>query len=258
MSFRSVATVAGSILLGLIFFGLVMGLTMGMVAVNASITPDIVWFPLPATVAIGTAMWLAQRYWGIGLEWSGQVAAKAPWGRVYVIGIGLTVLGLATCAVQGKYTGYTRATELLATQVSPAFDFAYAIYMSVFAAVLAEATFRGVVQTRMQRVLGVWPVVLIIATVNVLAHRWGPEITLNWLGLFVTLAGWTYLRWFSNSLWPPLVMHTVSNFAVALVLWYDGPIQHATMSSGTTAMVAATGLAGLAVSISLARGIRVA
>ena len=36
--------------------------------------------------------------------------------------------------------------------------------------------------------------VIVIGVINVLAHRWGPEITQNGFGLFVVLAGWTWLR----------------------------------------------------------------
>jgi membrane protease YdiL (CAAX protease family) len=108
----------------------------------------------------------------------------------------------------------------------------------------------------MQTVLSVWPTVIIIGVVNVLAHRWGPEILMNWLGLFVTLAGWTYLRWLSRSLWPPLVLHTVINLLVAVGLWFRGPLVHADLPNGTVIMIAATGLIALLVAVGLARGMQ--
>jgi membrane protease YdiL (CAAX protease family) len=252
MNTKLLWTVVSSILLGFVFFGVVMGISMGLITVNANVSPGFVWFPLPATLLLVAAIWWAQRRWGIGLEHPTDI----PWNRVYVIGVGLTVLGIATAFVQGHFTGYVRATELIEADVSPAFKMTYAIYMAVLAAVLAEATFRGVIQTRMQTVLGVWPVVLIIGVVNVLAHRWGPEILQNWLGLFVTLAGWTYLRWLSRSLWPPLILHTLTNLLVALGLWYRGPLVHAEVANGTVIAVAVVGLAGLGISVALARGMR--
>jgi membrane protease YdiL (CAAX protease family) len=194
----------------------------------------------------------AQRRWNIGLT----LPAGTPWTKVYIIGIALTVLGIATALVQGRYTGMVRATELLDAEVSPLFTVTYAFYMSIFAAVLAEVTFRGVIQTRMQTVLSIWPTVVVIGVVNVLAHRWGPELTLNWLGLFVTLAGWTYLRWLSQSLWPPLVLHTVTNFLVALGLWYQGPLVHADLPDGVVMSIAITGLAAIGLAASLSRGLR--
>ncbi|TDJ44373.1 MAG: CPBP family intramembrane metalloprotease [Gammaproteobacteria bacterium] len=250
MNSKQVRTVVGSILLGLVFFGVVMGISMSLVMLNASQSPQIVWFPLPATAVLAGAIWWAQRRWGIGLEHPRDV----PWARVYAIGFALTVLGLTVALVQGKFTGMVRATELLDAEVSPLFLMTYAIFMSVLAAILAEATFRGVVQTRMQTVLSVWPTVIIIGVVNVLAHRWGPELTLNWLGLFVTLAGWTYLRWLSRSLWPPLILHTVVNVLVAVGLWFRGPFVQADLATGTVIVIAAAGLIALAVAVGLARG----
>lgn len=252
MNSKQVWTVLGAIVLGLVFFGVVMAASVALVMFNANATPDIVWFPLPAAAVLVGAIILAQRRWDIGLS----LPAGVPWARVYIIGIALTVLGLSVAIVQGKFTGMVRATELLEVEVSPLFTLTYAIFMSVLAAILAEATFRGVIQTRMQTVLSIWPTVIIIGAVNVVAHRWGPELTLNWLGLFVTLAGWTYLRWLSQSLWPPLVLHAVTNLLVALGLWFRGPFIHAELASSTVAVIAVIGLGALGVAIWLARDMR--
>jgi membrane protease YdiL (CAAX protease family) len=252
MNSKQVWTILGSLGLGFVFFGIVMGAAMGLVMFNANASPDTVWFPLPVAAILFGAIYWAQRRWDIGLA----APTDVPWARVYVIGIALTVLGLAVAIVQGKFTGMVRATELLDVEVSPLFTMTYAIYMSLLAAILAEATFRGVIQTRMQTVLGVWPTVVIIGVVNVLAHRWGPELTLNWLGLFVTLAGWTYLRWLSQSLWPPLILHTVTNLLVAVALWYRGPFVHAELAGGTVMVVAVIGIVALAAAIMLARNMK--
>jgi membrane protease YdiL (CAAX protease family) len=252
MQLKLVGTVIGAVALGLVFFGVVMGASMGLVMLNVSQTPQIVWFPLPTTLLLAASMIWAQRRWNIGLT----LPAGTPWLRIYVIGIAVTVLGIATALVQGRYTGMVRATELLDADVSPLFTLSYAFYMSVFAAILAEVTFRGVIQVRMQTVLSIWPTVVVIGVVNVLAHRWGPEIMQNWLGLFVTLAGWTWLRWLSKSLWPPLVLHTVANFLVALGLWYQGPLVHADLSDTAVIGIAMTGLVGLALAASLSRSIK--
>jgi len=251
MNAKNLWAVGLAVIIGLAFFGVVMGASMGLVMLNANLSPDVVWFPLPVTVIlIGAILW-AQRRWDIGLAHPADV----PWGRIYVIGTALTVLGIATAVVHGKFTGYTRATELLEIEVSPLFTMTYAIFMSVLAAILAEATFRGVVQSRMQKVLSVWPTVIVIGVVNVLAHRWGPEITLNWLGLFVTLAGWTYLRWLSQSLWPPLILHAVTNLLVAVGLWFRGPLVHAELPNGTITVIVIAGLLGLAIAVVLAKDI---
>jgi len=243
MNSKLVLTVFGALGLGFLFFGVVMGASMALVMFNANASPNIVWFPLPVTAILFGAIYWAQRRWDIGLTHRTDV----PWARVFVVGIALTVLGLAVAIVQGRFTGMVRATELLEIEVSPLFSLTYAIFMSVLAAILAEATFRGVIQTRMQTVLGIWPTVIIIGVINVLAHRWGPELTLNWLGMFVTLAGWTYLRWLSQSLWPPLILHTVTNLLVAVGLWFRGPFIHAELANSTVTVIAIVGLVALGV-----------
>lgn len=237
--------VASAVAIGLVYFAVIMGAAIGLISVNASRTPELVWFPLPVTAVLVAALWLAQRYWKIGLDWPQPRAPRVTQAQGYAIGLALTLLGVAACAVQGKFSGYTRATELFESGVSPLFEFTYAIYMAVFAAVLAEATFRGVMQTRMQQVLSVWPLVITIGIINVFAHRWGPEITHNGLGLFVVLAAWTYLRWLTDSLWPPLLMHAGINLIVALGLWFGGPLDHSTTSTAIVAVVAACALGGL-------------
>jgi membrane protease YdiL (CAAX protease family) len=252
MNSKKLWTVIWAILLGLVFFGVVMSASMGLITLNANMSPEIVWFPLPVTVILVGAILWAQRRWNIGLTHPADV----PWARVYAIGAALTVLGIAVAIVQGKFTGHVRATEFLEAEVSPLFTLTYAIFMSVLAAILAEATFRGVVQSRMQTVLSVWPTVIIIGVVNVLAHRWGPEITLNWLGLFVTLAGWTYLRWLSQSLWPPLILHTLTNLLVAVGLWFRGPLVPAELANGAVMLIAIVGLVGLGAAILLARDMK--
>ncbi len=252
MNGKTLWTIVSSILLGLIFFGIVMGISMGLVMLNANVSPGFVWFPLPVTVVLVGAIIWAQRQWDIGLTYP----AGIPWTRVYVIGTALTILGVATAILQGKFTGYIRETELLEVDASPLFGLTYAIFMSVLAAILAEATFRGVIQSRMQKVLSVWPTVVIIGVVNVLAHRWGPEIWLNWLGLFVTLAGWTYLRWLSQSLWPPLILHTLTNFLVAVGLWFNSPFVHANLTNTTVIIIAVVGLLSLGLAVAQARSMR--
>ena len=241
MTKEQLQVLAGALIRGFLFFAVVMGVAMTCVTANASLSPNIVWFPVPAVAVLAGAVWWAQQRWDIGLK----SPADVPWGRIYVVGVALTLLGVSVCVVQGAFTGMVRQTELLGAEVSPLFALSYAILMSVFAAILAEATFRGIIQTRMQAVYGVWPTVFIIGVINVIAHRWGPEITNNWLGLFATLAGWTYLRWLSQSLWPPLILHTLVNLVVASGLWIWGPLDHGVLGAGTVIAFAILGLAAL-------------
>ena len=249
MNTQMLRTLAIAVVLALVFFAVVMGVSMACVMFNARWTPDLVWFPLPViAVLVGSIYW-AEKRWHLGLSH----AADVPWGRVYVIGIALTVFGVCVAATQGVFTGKVRAIEVYGGDVSPLFQMTYAFVMSVFAAVLAEATFRGIMQTRMHTVLGLWPTVVTVAVINLLAHRWGPALWENWFGTFIILAAWTYLRWLSQSLWPPLIVHALCNLVFAIAVWFGGPIVYAELAGGTIAIIVAVGLAALAVTIFLAR-----
>ncbi len=249
MNTQALRALVSAVVLSLVFFAVVMGVAMTSVMLNARWSPDLVWFPLPViAVLVGSIYW-AERRWHIGLSHPADV----PWGRVYAIGIALTVFGVCVAATEGVFSGKIRATELYGGEVSPLFQMTYAFVMSVFAAILAEATFRGIMQTRMHTVLGLWPTVVTVAVINLLAHRWGPELVRNWFGALIILGAWTYLRWLSRSLWPPLIVHGMCNLIFAIAVWFGGPIVYADLSGETIAFVVVVGLAALVITIVLAR-----
>lgn len=249
MNAQILRTLFIAVALSLLFFAVVMGVSMVCVMLNARWSPGLVWFPLPVIALLVASIYWAEKRWDIGLSH----AADMPWGKVYAIGIALTVFGVCVGATQGVFTDKVRATEVYGGDVSPLFQVTYAFVMSVFAAVLAEAAFRGIMQTRMHAVLAVWPTIVSVTVLNYLAHRWGPELWENWLGSLVILGAWTYLRWLSQSLWPPLVVHALCNLVFAIIVWFGGPIRYAELSGGTIALFVVVGLAALVSTVFLAR-----
>jgi len=240
--------ILSAILLGVGFFGILMGAAIMLIRYNVASSPEFAWFPLPVTAILLTGAWLAERYGRIGFARPQPV--PLPTARVWVISTLITIAGVMACAFQGYFSGYVRDAEIL-QDVDFGFQRTYAIYMSVFAAVLAEISFRGIMQTRMHTALGPWSVIVLIAIINVFSHRWDTDIVQNGLGWFVVLAGWTWLRWLSQSLWPPVIMHGVTNFVVATWIWNAGPIEHATMSPLGVVLVAVSGSAALLLSYRL-------
>ena len=249
MNTQTLRTFGSAVVLSLVFFAVVMGVAMTCVMYNARWSPNLVWFPLPAIALLVGSIYWANKRWDIGLSHP----AGVPWGRVYAIGIALTVFGSCVAATQGVFSGKIRAVEMYGGDVSPLFQVTYAFVMSVFAAILAEAAFRGIMQTRMQTVLSVWPTVVIIAFINLIAHRWTPELLQNAFGTFVILAAWTYLRALAPSLWPALVVHAVHNLVFALAVWFGGPIVFAELSTVAIAVIVAVGLAALVITTILVK-----
>ena len=249
MNTSSFRTLVSAVVLSMVFFAVVMGVSMTCVRLNAQWSPDLVWFPAPViAVLVGSIYWVEKR-WQIGLS----NPVDVPWERLYAIGFALTVFGVCVAAIQGMFTGKIRATEVYGGEGSPLFQMTYAFVMSVFAAILAEATFRGIMQTQMHKVLSLWPTVVTVAVINLLAHRWGPELVQNWFGTFIILAAWTYLRWLSRSLWPPLIVHGLCNLVFAIAVWFGGPIVYAELSGGTIAFIVAVGLVALVATVFLAK-----
>lgn len=249
MNTQMLRTLITAVALSLVFFAVVMGVSMTCVMLNARWSPDIVWFPLPVVALLVGSIYWAEKRWQIGLS----RPASVPWARVYAIGVAITIFGVCVAATQGVFTDKVRAVEAYNGDVSPLFQVTYAFVMSVFAAVLAEATFRGIMQTRIHTVLSLWPTIIVVTVINYLSHRWGPELWENWLGSLVILGAWTYLRWVSRSLWPPLIVHSVCNLLFAIAVWFGGPIAYAELSGGTIALIVVVGAASLLVTVLLAR-----
>jgi membrane protease YdiL (CAAX protease family) len=222
---------------------------MTSVSVNVRFNTGLVWFPLPVlALVIGSTIWVGRR-WDIGLGSSRHV----PPGRVYGLALAVTVTGVCVSILQGAWYGMVRETEAAPEGVSTLFRFSYAFVMSLAAAVLAEVTFRGIIQTRFQRVLGVWPAILIVGAINTAAHRWGPDLVHQWLGYFVSLVGLGYLRWYGGSLMPPLLAHSVTNLLLATALWWWGPFDQGKLGASGAIVVATLAIVALGTAIMLGR-----
>lgn len=249
MNLQQIRATVTAIIITMLFFSAVMAVGIGLVVLNERSAPDFPWFPIPIIALLIAAIVGMQRWRPIGLA----IPNDVPWGRVYGFAVAITVVGIVVCILQGAYHGYVRVAEGVQTEVSPVFSFLYWFVMAVFAAVLAEAAFRGVMQTRLMAVMGVWPAIVIVSIVNTAAHRWNIELFQQWLGLFVTLAGWGYLRYLGRSLVPPMVAHGVTNFLLAYSLWTWGPFDQGALGTGSLVLIAATGVVALVIAIFLAR-----
>ncbi len=251
MNRQQIWEVVVAIVVAMLFLNVVMGLGIGLVVFNERSAPDFPWFPIPLILLLIAAVAGMHRWRSIGLT----IPNDVPWRLVYGFALAITVVGIVVCILQGAYHGYVRVSEGPQAEVSSAFALLYWFAMSVFSAVLAEAAFRGVMQTRLMAVMGVWPTIVIVGIVNTAAHRWNIELQQQWLGLFVILAGWGYLRFLGRSLVPPIVAHGVTNFFLALGLWVWGPFDHGVLATGSLILIAAIGAVALVIAIFLARSV---
>ena len=245
----AVAMLAATLIGSLAFFLATMGLCIGLVLANAAVSPNLVWFPLPLlALLVGITAATEWRY-RIGLR-PPEPSTRRPKrsrARVTAMTLGIALVGVAACVLQGSLANMTLAAETGPAGTSRLFQFSYAVLLSVTPAVLAEVAFRGLMQSRLEPLWGPWPAILLITALNTAAHRWGPDLVAQWLGYFVALAGLGWLRSVTGSLWPPLLAHTLTNLAIALALWHFGPFAQGGIGDlGRVALVALMG-AGLLV-----------
>jgi membrane protease YdiL (CAAX protease family) len=241
-----------AILPGLLVFMLPVGLSMGLVTLNARFAPEHAWFPLPIFGLCIAVAWLAERRWRIGLAHPPGVA----WTRVYLLAFTTSVVGVCIAILQGAAFGMTRGAELWPGEVGPQFQFAFAFVMPLVVAILAEVGFRGVMQGRLHRVMGPWTAIILVTVINTAAHRWGADLQAQWLGYAVLLAGCGYVRWLSGSVLPALAAHVGQNLALAWVTWSYGPFDLGALSASALVWTAAIAMVALGVTIAVGRGLR--
>jgi membrane protease YdiL (CAAX protease family) len=238
-----------AILLGLLTFMLLMGLSIGLVFLNARLNPAHAWFPIPAlALCLGFSVF-AERRWRIGLSHPGGV----PWARVYLLAFTTTVFGVCVAILQGASAGLVREVELGPPGTSPRFQLAFAFVLPLIAAIAAEVCFRGVMQGRLHAVLSPLAAIALVTAINTAAHRWTPETAAQWVGYAALLGGLGYVRWLGGSVLPALAAHFWHNLALALLLYAHAPFALGELSATRQAAIGVIGLAALGVTVAIGR-----
>ena len=67
MNGKNILTIVLVIAGGLVFFSVLMGISMSLIFLNVDFSPAVPWFPIPALALIAVAIWLLSRYWNIRL-----------------------------------------------------------------------------------------------------------------------------------------------------------------------------------------------
>ncbi len=255
MNGKKLLTIVLVILGGLVFFTVLMRTSMSLVFLNLNVTPALPWFPIPALVLIVVATWLVNRRWNIRLTLPDNV----PWARVYAFSFLAMLAAKCIKALEGAYHGATLAAPAAPEGISTVFGLVFLLLVPFFAAVRAEISYRGIMQTRIEKLLPLWPVLLILAAVNTLSHSqiFGgfTDIGTQWIYLMAMNIGFGYTAWMARSIVPAIVMHVVMNvlFPGSQYLWGPFALGELAAPGIATITVLAVGLATAAVW--LARGV---
>lgn len=240
------ATVAG----GLLLFALLIGLSQGLVAVNARLSPQTPWFPVPALAIVAFVIWLVNRRLNIRLA----IPAGVPWGRAYGFALLATLGAMCLSVLEAAYHGLVREAPSWPAEVSPAFQLAFLLTLPLIASAMAEVAFRGLIQTALERILPLWPMLLLIAVLNALMHFYDPDQMSQWIRFLSLNIVWGYATWRTQSILPALAAHVLMNVIEPGTEYLWGPTDMGALSTATLGLVAATGLIALVAAVFLARG----
>ncbi len=249
MNSDQIRVLAGSLIGGSVFFFGVIYFTIATTVYNAQWTPSFLWFPIVTLGVLCVATILIQRQWDIGLS----LPADVPWNRVWALAVTATLAGTAVSTLQGVYEGTTRAVATGPAGISPALVPIYVYLMSITPGLVAEVGFRGIMQTWLQKVVGMWAAIMVVAIINTLAHPW-ESVQTGWL-MVVILACWGYIRAVSGSLIPALVAHGGHALVMTTALWFWGPWDRGAMGTTSVVLVVIVGVVAFALSFYLGRSI---
>lgn len=217
----------------LLVFMLSMGICQGLVAGNAWLSPTLPWFP----VATGLVVWMV-------IRWSGQrwpLRLGKPHrslGPACAVSVLLTAAILCVAVLENAWHGLVIPAPLWPDDnVSPNFQLVYLLVLPLLAAVLAEVAFRGSMQTQLESVLPLWPMLVLIAVLNMLMHFYDPHQFAQAFRLIALNLAWGYVTWRSQSLWPAMVGHVAMNMAVLTIQYGaenygSGPIDYGALPAG--------------------------
>ena len=118
------------------------------------------------------------------------------------------------------------------------------------AALLAEVGFRGLMQTALEKVLPLWPMLLLIAVINYLMHFYDPDQAGQFVRIISLNLVWGYITWRTQSLRPALAGHVAMNIGNPLLQYGSehygpGPVPFGDFPPETLAISAVSGVVAL-------------
>ncbi|MDH3977346.1 MAG: CPBP family glutamic-type intramembrane protease [Gammaproteobacteria bacterium] len=219
---------------------------------NARVSPAIPWFVVFLLPALFTLTFWFDKRWNIGL----RTPLRASGWKLAGFAAASMVASHSVLILEGAWHGMTRTFEMAPEGVTPLFAMVYWIGVVILMSTASEVSFRGLMQSGLQRVItGVWPVILIVSLANTLAHRWDGLLERT-IGVFAILVAWGYLRHLSGSLAVTIATHIIAIIVWDAILWFRGPWDQSAMSMNDLLLVTFVGLMAFVISLWFARIIR--
>ncbi len=207
--------------LALVLFAAVIGAAQGLVALNARTSPGIPWFPIPVLGLVAVVIVLLKRRFDLRLTHQRAV----PWARAYAFTLLATAAAMGLSIVEAAFNGLTRAAPAWPGNDSALFQLAFLLTLPLVASIMAEVSFRGLLQTVWERHLPIAIVLVGIAVINGLMHFYDADQMSQWLRFVSLNLVWGYITWRSDSLLPALTAHTLMNIVEPVTELIAGPTE---------------------------------
>ncbi len=239
---------------GLVLFTLLIGASQAIVGLNVALSPAVPWFPLPAWLLLAAASWWANRRWPFRLN-------AAAGGRAYAVIVLLTCGVISLGVIESWWHDVTIPAPTWPDEtLSATFQLMYLFTLPLIAAVLAELYFRGLMQTALEKVISVWPMLILIAVLNFLMHFYDPHMFSQMFRLLALNVVWGWVTWRTQSLRPALFAHVAMNIGTAALQYGSenygpGPVPFGDFTPGTLAILAVSGIIALVAGLQLGKGL---
>ena len=239
------ATFGGSFL----FMGLV-AFCILLAQYNADLTPSLPWFPVIVLPVVFGLAYFSDRRWDIGLA----VPVKSPVPLVIafavVSNLAAQCVGVLERASHGVVDDFPAGPD----GASALFLVAYWVFVSIALSTASEFCFRGIMQSVLERIWGVWPAVLLALLFNTFAHPWD-TLWLRFFSLLAVLLAWGWLRHLGGSLKLCILVHLVVVMGRDIPYWFIGPVDYGEFSPAALTVTGILGLLFLFASLWMSRRI---
>ncbi len=254
MTSKQFLMLAATVLGGLVYFNVLMGVSMGVAFFNADWSPTVPWFPIPLLALIWLVTWWVKGRWNIRLT----APSNIPWVRIYAFSFVAMLAGKSIKVLEGAYHGTTLAAPTPPEGVSTGFGWVFLLMVPIIAGVLSEIAYRGIMQTRFEAIAPLWPTLVVLAIINTLGHMGFTDVSTQWIYLVAMNIGFGYTAYLAQSIIPVIVVHATMNviFPGSQYLW--GPFALGELSAPSLAAIAVLGIALASAAVWLARGTTVA
>ncbi len=240
---------AATVLGGLVYFNVLMGVSMQVAMFNAGWSPTVPWFPIPLLALIWLVTWWVKGRWNLRLS----VPPNVPWLRVYAFGFLAMFAAKSIKGLEGAYHGTTLVAPEFPQGVSTGFGLVFMLIVPIIAGVLAEIAYRGIMQSRFEAVAPLWPTLAVLAIINTLSHMGFTDISTQWIYLMAMNIGFGYTAYLAQSIIPVIIVHAAMNviFPGSQYLW--GPFALGELSGVGLVVITLLGATCTAAAVMLVR-----